>query len=158
MNFLQNEFHIRRLGKSDDTLFQQQVRLFREVFGEESSGTAPAGYLEDLLGNPAFLAFAIIHDQEVWGGATAHILPLYYQAQTEVFLYDMAIHPKHQRKGLGIKLLSFLIVYCHQEGLGEVFVAADEKDTWALNFYRAAGGTEERVLHFTYPVKSLRSE
>ena len=141
---------IRRLGKSDGAIFKQQIQLLSEVFGEESPGAAPATHLEALLENPAFIAFAIIQEQEVWGGATAYILPLYHRAKTEVFLYDIAIHPEYQRQGLGAKLLSSLITYCRQEGLGEVFVAAHEGDAGALDFYRATGGREEKVRHFTY--------
>jgi aminoglycoside 3-N-acetyltransferase I len=141
---------IRRLHKSDGAIFQQQIQLFREVFGETGPGAAPVTYLETLLENPAFIAFAILQEQEVWGGATAYILPLYQQANTEVFLYDIAIHPDYQRQGLGAKLLSSLIAWCRQEGLGEVFVAAHEKDAAALDFYRATGGQEEKVRHFTY--------
>jgi aminoglycoside 3-N-acetyltransferase I len=150
MKLFTHEPTIRRLTKSDGAIFQQQIQLFGEVFDEENPGATSAAYLETLLENPAFIAFAILQEQEVWGGATAYILPLYQQAKTEVFLYDIAIHPDYQRQGLGAKLLSSLIAHCRQEGLGEVFVATHEEDAGALDFYRATGGREEKVRHFTY--------
>jgi hypothetical protein len=52
--------------------------------------------------------------------------------------------------GLSAKFLSSLIACCRQEGLGEMFVAAHEEDAGALDFYRAAGGREEKVRHFSY--------
>ena len=39
---------------------------------------------------------------------------------------------------------------CRQKGVAEVFVAASEEDTHALDFYRSTGGAAEKVVHFTY--------
>ena len=137
---------IQHLGKTDLELFRELVRLFERVF-DETGQDVP---LEGLLENPAFIAYAAIDQGKVWGGLTAYVLPSYHHSRPEVFLYDLAIDPDHQREGLGTRLIDALREHSRREGLGEVFVAAHERDKTALEFYRATGGREEKVVHFTY--------
>ena len=137
---------IRRLGKADQQPFEQLIGLFGRVFDEP--GQAPD--LEHLLENPLFIVLAVLIGEEVCGGLTAYVLPSYRQPRPEVFVYDVAIAGDHQGQGLGTKLLDALKNHSRQEGLGPIWVAAHERDEGAVAFYRATGGVEERVVHFTY--------
>ena len=137
---------IRRLGKTDQEPFQQLIGLFGRVFDEPGAVQG----LESLLENPLFIALAILEGEEVCGGLTAYVLPSYRQPRPEVFVYDVAIDGDYQRQGLGTKLLDALKSHVRDEGLGDIWVAAHERDGGAVAFYRATGGAEERVVHFTY--------
>jgi aminoglycoside 3-N-acetyltransferase I len=133
---------VRRLGRNDLSVFQQLLALFERVFDEPGQAPDPEGLLE----SPLFIALAALQGEEVCGGLTAYILPSYRQPRPEVFVYDVAIAGTHQRQGLGTKLLDALKDYSP----GDIWVAAHERDEGALAFYRATGGAEERVVHFTY--------
>jgi aminoglycoside 3-N-acetyltransferase I len=66
-------------------------------------------------------------------------------------VYDLAILPNYQRKGIGKKLMSTLNEYCEKNGFNEVFVQAETDDFQAVNFYRTTPISEElNATHFTY--------
>ncbi|RDC64002.1 GNAT family N-acetyltransferase [Adhaeribacter pallidiroseus] len=65
-------------------------------------------------------------------------------------MYDIAVKPAFQRKGIGRQLLDTLLHYSQQNGFINVFVPANEEDTHALDFYHATGGNPEKVVYFTY--------
>jgi aminoglycoside 3-N-acetyltransferase I len=46
--------------------------------------------------------------------------------------------------------------YCKQNEIKEMFVAANEEDKNALDFYRSTGGNAEKVVHFNYEISTLR--
>jgi aminoglycoside 3-N-acetyltransferase I len=148
---LNNEaIKIKRLDKEDVSIFHKLIKLFNEVFEMQSFTSTNELYLKELLKKNEFIAFAIIHENEIIGGLTAYELPLYYSEASEVFIYDIAVKPGFQRKGLGKKLLSALKEYCNQNGIKEIFVAANEEDKHALEFYRSTRSKAERVIHFSY--------
>ena len=148
-----DNLHIKRLKPEDLLLFQKLIRIFDEVFELNGSGIPEESYLESLLQKDAFIAFAAMSDQEVAGGLTAYELPKYHSASSEIFIYDIGIRPAFQRKGVGKELLKVVKDYARRKGITEVFVAAHEEDTHALDFYHAAGGLPEKVVHFDFPVK-----
>ena len=69
---------------------------------------------------------------------------------TEIFIYDLAVHPDHQRKGVGRGLADFLRRAGRDANHGDVVVPADDEDTHALDFYRAIGGLGTPVTIFTF--------
>jgi aminoglycoside 3-N-acetyltransferase I len=141
-------FQIRQLQAKDLSLFKDLISLFAEVF-EEKSGMAPSTQLEAMLSKSEFVAMVIMCKGKIAGGLTAYELPMYQRMGSELFLYDIAVLPAFQRLGLGRQLLSALRDYCRSKGIPDFFVAADESDTHALDFYRAAGGLPARVVHFS---------
>ena len=143
-------FEIRRLGRKDAVLAQQLFRLFQEVFEEEPT-SAGTSYLKRLLGKPDFFVYAAFCEKEIVGGLTAYELPKYYSECSEMFIYDIAVKSEFQRQGLGKMMLETLQAYCRQQGIKEMFVAANEEDAQAVAFYRTTEGIAEKVLHFTYP-------
>jgi aminoglycoside 3-N-acetyltransferase I len=148
---LNNEaIQIKRLTKEDVLIFQKLIKLFNEVFEMRNTVSVNEDYLKELLKKNEFIAFTIIHENEIIGGLTAYELLMYYSEASEVFIYDIAVKPGFQRKGLGKKLLSALKEYCNQNGKKEIFVAANEEDKHALEFYRSTRGKAERVIHFSY--------
>jgi aminoglycoside 3-N-acetyltransferase I len=144
------EFQIKRLGQNDIEMTRQLFLLFEKVFEMKDFTSVNELYLTKLLQKPDFIIYVIVHNNEIIGGLTAYELPMYYSEQSEIFIYDIAIQTEFQRMGLGKKLLSIIKEYGRQNGIKEIFVAANEEDKYALDFYRSTGGKAEKVFHFTY--------
>src|SRR3712207_4134729 len=141
------ELEIKRLHDGDVLLAQQLIQLFREVFERGDELEAEPHYLAQLLRNSAFVALIALHSNKVIGGLTAYQLPMYYSAYSEMFIYDIAVSAEYQRNGIGKRLLLELKKHCQLLGIPELFVAAHEEDTHALDFYHATGGIAEKVVH-----------
>jgi aminoglycoside 3-N-acetyltransferase I len=141
---------IKRLGKKDVVLFQELILVFEEVFESESLKTPKKAYLKQLLKNPGFVVYIALNKKEVVGGLTAFELPMYYYKGSEMFIYDIAIKPKFQRKEIGKTLLVKLQQYCKKNGIKDIFVTANAEDANALQFYDTTGGKAEMVVHFNF--------
>ena len=148
MTALQN-FDVRRLAKDDIHLFQKLVDLFREVFEDDQPQTS-GSRLPALLQKSDFIAYTVLFEQEVIGGLTAYQLTNYYSGTPEIFIYDIAVSPNFQRKGIGKMLLHQIMEYCRAIGAKEIFVMAHAEDQEALEFYRKTGGEAEAVINFIY--------
>lgn len=149
---MNKEFQVKRLKKEDTAIFKKLIGIFYEVFETEKRIAVEEPYLTKILDNPGFIALCIASGDEIAGGLTAFELPMYYGENSEIFIYDIAIKSTFQRKGLGTKLLTSLEEYCRQHNINTMFVAANEEDKLALDFYHATGGTAEKVVHFNYPL------
>jgi aminoglycoside 3-N-acetyltransferase I len=143
-------FEIKRLTKEDLSSFESLINLFNVVFEEEEPTIGSKANLEKLLGNSGFIALTAVSENEIVGGLTAYILPLYYSEPSEVFLYDMAVKSEFQRMGIGKGLLQRLKEYCVINGIREFFVMAHEEDEFAVDFYHSTGGKGEKVMNFVY--------
>lgn len=142
---------LKQLRPDDIDDFIHLVRLFERVFEMQDFTMPPEPYLQNLLTREGFIVYVATHQNQVVGGLTAHVLPSYYFESSEVYLYDLAVETKFQRKGIGKKLLSALSDHCEKNNYREFFVQADVVDAHAIEFYHATGGIAERVVHFNYP-------
>lgn len=139
----------KRLTSDDLVLARRLFTLMAEVFDEESEPLDDA-YLERLLRREDFWAIAAFAGEDVVGGITAHALPMTRTASTELFIYDIAVRADHQRKGVGRLLMTALREEAASLGIRDVFVAADNEDAHALDFYRALGGVPAPVTFFSF--------
>ena len=74
-----------------------------------------------------------------------------HQAEgSEVFLYDLAVRPDRQRRGIGRSLVARLREGAAAQGADNVFVPADVEDDHALELFRALGGIASPVAIFTF--------
>jgi aminoglycoside 3-N-acetyltransferase I len=144
------EASLRRLGAGDRELARELFRTMADVF-EDGAKPLTDGYLDRLLAREEFWALAALVDNEVVGGLTAHVLPMTRSETLEVFLYDLAVKPEYQRRGIGRRLVQHLLDSAEQAGFETVFVPADNEDEGALEFYRAMGGEAAAVTIFTWP-------
>jgi aminoglycoside 3-N-acetyltransferase I len=94
--------------------------------------------------------FAAQADDKLLGGLTAHVLPMTYSELLEVFVYDVAVQRAYQRQGVGRHLISAVRELAARRDIPLVFVAADNADTNALDFYRALGATDSSMTLFTF--------
>ena len=148
------EFQIKHLGRQDVAIFQKLITVLEEAFEIKNSVKAKESYLKTMLGKPEFIAYAVLHKNEVIGGLTAYELQSYYSEQSEMFIYDIAVKPEFKRKGLGKKLMSALEQYCRQNDIKVMFVEAYEEDEQAVKFYNSTGAKAEKVVHFNYELIS----
>ncbi len=141
--------HVERLGPNDTERACRTFELLVEVFGE---GRAPVTdeYIDGLLALPSFWVFSATVGTEIVGGLTAHTLPMTSSERSEVFLYDIAVHPRFQRRGIGRRLVDALCTETSRAGIDVVFVPADDEDTHALAFYDALGATRSKVMLFEF--------
>lgn len=143
------DIRIRRLGPGDREPARALFAAMAAVF-EEKSGDLGDDYVDALLARDSFWALAAERDGEVAGGLTAHVVPLTRVEGAEVFVYDVAVATRHRRTGVGRALLGELRRLCDESGIRVAFVAADEEDVEAHDFYRALGGDGAPVTIFTF--------
>ena len=118
------------------------------VFDEECGELSDA-FVEHLLARAEFWAIAAFSGDELIGGLTAHTLPMTRSESFEIFLYDIAVRADHQRRGIGRELVAALSTAAAALGIHDLFVAADDEDAHALDFYRALGAAASPVTMFT---------
>jgi aminoglycoside 3-N-acetyltransferase I len=140
---------LQRLTSGDRAVARALFALMAQVF-EEESDELDDDYLDRLLGETNFWAIAAFVGDELVGGLTAHTLPMTRTEVAEVFIYDIAVRPEQQRRGIGRRLIAELREQAAARGIGDVFVAADNEDTHALDFYQALGGEAAAVTCFTF--------
>ena len=128
----------RRLQPGDQPLAAALFAVMAEVF-EEDRKPLSLPYLDYLLSRDDLWIIAAFANSQLIGGITAYTLPLTRTESSELFLYDLAVLPAHQRQGAGTRLVKALRN-----------AAADNEDTHALDFYRAVGGTVSPVTFFTF--------
>jgi aminoglycoside 3-N-acetyltransferase I len=139
-----------RLTRDDREWARALFALLAGAFGETGEPLSDA-YLDRLLGRPEFWAVAALaEDGSVVGGLTAHTLPMTRAEAAEVFIFDIAVRPDHRRRGVGRQLVAALRDAAAAQGIADVFVAADDDDQHALDFYRALGGAPSPVTIFTF--------
>jgi aminoglycoside 3-N-acetyltransferase I len=117
---------------------------------EEDCARLSDEVVDRLLARVEFWAIAAFSGDEIVGGITAHTLPMTRTGSSEVFIYDLAVRADHQRKGIGRQLVTQLRKEAAAVGIVDVFVAADNDDFHALDFYRALGGAAAPVTIFTF--------
>lgn len=147
-----NTLEIIRLTPAEVARAQELFALFRDVFEIEEETGASDTHIGKLLAKPDFMAFVAVLDDTVVGGLTAHELLYVHADQSEAFIYDIAIDPKQQRKGIGRQLLQALQQHCIEKGIGTIFVDAVADEQHAVDFYTSTGGESVKVIQFTYPV------
>ena len=144
------EIRVRRLTSSDREAAQELFVLMEEVF-EEKATRLNDDYVDQLLRRDEFWALAAVVDDVIVGGITAHKLPMTRTESSELFVYDIAVQSQYQRMGVGSRLFNTLRAEALEAGGYAVFVAADDDDAHALDFYRALGGKASPVTIFNFP-------
>lgn len=145
-----DDFRVLRLSTADRDLARVTFRLMVEVFGEEPAEPLTDDYIDLLLEPESFWAMAAVSGTTPVGGLTAHTLTMTRSQSSELFIYDLAVHPNHRRKGVGAALVSKLRVEAMAAGIQNVFVPAEADDQDAVSFYEAQHGDSEAVTIFTF--------
>lgn len=104
-------------------------------------------YLRRLLQDGGFVAIAAFNDKEVVGGLAGYVLRKFEQPRSECYIYDLAVHPAYQRRGLATLMIEHLKAECRDRGVNVVYVQADYGDEAAVALYTKLG-VRENVMHF----------
>jgi aminoglycoside 3-N-acetyltransferase I len=143
------EINLIRSDKLEE--LNQLISVFESVFEMEPLIRPSRSHLQKLLHKEDFFAVVAKANQQIVGGLTVYVLNQSYAEKPLAYIYDLAVLPEFQRKGLGKRLVEFTNDYCRERGFEEVFVQADKVDDYALDFYRSTAPTaEEEVIHFYY--------
>lgn len=142
---------IRRLRVSDQDVASSVTRVMASTFGE-GNGSFSAR-LARLLKNDNFWIYGAFDNGQPVGGLTAHVIPVTREEGEELFIYDIAVQPSHQRQGIGGKLMTAALLAAKENGLLSAFVPADNDDEHALDFYKAMGGEAQPVTFFNFDPK-----
>ena len=143
------DIQIERLGAADLDRARQLFLTLSEIFETESTPLSDT-YLSKLLARDDFWALAATVEGQLVGGLTAHTLFLTRAEMAELFIYDIAVLPDFQRRGIGRQLVAALRTQAAAQGITVVFVPADNEDTHALDFYQSLGGEPQPVTIFTF--------
>jgi aminoglycoside 3-N-acetyltransferase I len=138
-----------RLQPGDRDLARALFALMADVFDEPCEMISD-GYLDRLLAREDFWALAAFEGDQIIGGITAHSLPMTRTETAEMFVYDLAVRRDRQRTGVGRQLVADLQARGAVHGIANLFVAADNDDVQALDFYRALGGAPSPVTFFAF--------
>jgi aminoglycoside 3-N-acetyltransferase I len=141
--------HIRRLSAGDGELARSLFTVMAGVFGECASPVSLA-YAAALVAREDALVVAALSDGQPIAGLTAFVLPLTRSELAELFIYDIAVLPAHQRRGIGRRLVETARELAGAAGVATAWVPADNEDVHALEFYRAIGGAPTPVTVFTF--------
>jgi aminoglycoside 3-N-acetyltransferase I len=144
---------IERLGSSDPSEARRLFSMLAETFHEERDLLSDA-YLDQLLGREDFWALAAFSGDDIVGGVTAHTLPMTRQESSEMFVFDIAVRSDHRKKGIGRLLLETLSKRASESGIRELFLAADDADEHALEFYRRLGGVFTPASMFVFSTRN----
>lgn len=149
---------VRRLGPADLFPFRAMQAVYADAFDDAESYLArpPSdAYVTRWLSSSAHILLVAEADGEVVAGLTAYVLEKAEQERAEVYLFDLAVHERHRRRGIATALIRELQALGAELGAWVIFVQADHGDEPAIALYESLG-TREEVLHFDVPVARRR--
>lgn len=106
-------------------------------------------YLKTMVDNTAVVVFGAREQEKMVGGLVAFEMTPIHGAK-EFYIYDIAVHPDYQKRGIGKLLMEKLSQEGKVRGVQAMFVEAESEDVGAVAFYRAIGGEEVSVNHFNF--------
>jgi len=120
----------------------------------QEAGSLSYPYLEKLCESKHFHAFFAQSDNLIIGGLTIYVLDQYYTEHPLAYIYDLAVRPQFQRKGIGKELVTFALNYCQRHNIRGAFVQAELMDEDGVEFYRSTHPDQElQVVQFYYDLK-----
>ena len=70
----------------------------------------------------------------------------------EMFLNELGVDPKFQRRGIATALIQELIQLCKTRGCSEMWVGTEETNLPAVRTYEKTGAKRENFVLFTYQI------
>jgi ribosomal protein S18 acetylase RimI-like enzyme len=105
------------------------------------------------LADPAVLFWVARQDGEVAGFLYCLLVPLRSSEEQELLLYEIGVRRECRRRGVGRLLLDHMEGWMRTNGVGEVWVFADNQV--AVNFYRSRefAVAESQPVYMTHRVR-----
>jgi aminoglycoside 3-N-acetyltransferase I len=138
---------IRLLAPGDEELLVTAADLFNEVALKPEDAASR-------LADPSFVMVVAMHESgEMMGRIYGHVLNRI--DVSDLFLYEVDVSDKYQRRGAATEMLERLKALCIERGYGEMFVLTEVSNDAGNGFYAAVGGVTEgspaNVYVFTTP-------
>lgn len=123
------------------------------LLDDPAERTAARAYLRD----PANLFLLAVERDEAVGFLRATALRQPHTRRPQMFLYEIAVLPKAQRRGIARALIQRLIRYCRNRGFEEIFVFTSPNNRPAVRLYRSTGGVTETDADRMYVYRLIRA-
>jgi ribosomal protein S18 acetylase RimI-like enzyme len=140
------EFSIRKLEPEDAATGVETVKYFA---GKDAS----LEYLQRFLSNPANYLIVAEVENKLAGFLLAHRLERLKEESFKLFIYEIDVDKKFQRRGIGTALIEFAKNIVRQERMLNAFVFTSYSNAGAVEFYKSTGAKIENGddLMFVYP-------
>lgn len=89
------------------------------------------------LANPSVLHWVAWEADTIAGFLLCHVIALRVEEPRELLLYEIGVRAAFRRRGVGKALVDTMTAWMDEEGVGVVWVCADNPG--AVAFYRACG-------------------
>ena len=90
--------------------------------------------LEELIANPLFELYLLEIAGDIAGMVSLHYIETL--AKKSAWVEDVVIHPKHQGKGLGKKIMKHVIGEAKKKGVKHIDLTSNPRRVAANHFYR----------------------
>ena len=134
MGKVDDDVIIRRLGRHDDNVVLDAADLFDNQPRQE--------WVDDFLRRPAHHLFVACRGDRAIGFVSG-VEMTHPDKGTEMFVYELAVAPDQQRRGVARALLDRLAALARERGCYGMWVLTDDDNVAALAAYRSAGASEE---------------
>jgi GNAT superfamily N-acetyltransferase len=140
-------FSLQKLGPAEMAEARQLFEMWRREDNVQKPAPSDPALLQ-LLARSDFHVVTALSEGEVVGGLTAYQLPMYTEAATELFVYEVGVAETHRRQGVGRALIEWARELCRSRRLSAMYVPALAHDDRAVAFYLATGLKREDVAWF----------
>lgn len=124
--------HSPRLLVPDELSKAREVLdLFGEVFEEPEtycSAQPSDAYLTSALRDGRFFMVVVEEAGFIVGALTFYELFKFEQARSELFIYDLAVHADHRRRGIATAMIEFVRTLARERGAYLVWVQSESDD------------------------------
>jgi len=123
------------LAPGDEDLLVTAADLFSEVALKATDAAR-------LLADPSFIMIVAMDESgEMMGRIYGHVLNRI--GVSDLFLYEVDVSDKYQRRGAATTMLDRLKALCAKRGYGEMFVLTEVSNEAGNGLYAAAGAVTE---------------
>ncbi len=141
----------RRLGPGDTQTATDLLHVFAVSFDDLGvyDKIPKSSYVESVLSEENTVVL-VAEDESglVAGGILAYILKKLEQEHSEIYLYDLAVHPQHRRRGVATALIDSLRDVARRNDATVIFVQADADDEAAIRLYSKLASEHITPHHF----------
>lgn len=118
-------------------LDEKEIDLMKEVL-EDDNMSFNTNNLRKFVNDNHSFGFIAKEDKKILGFAYAYSL-LRPDGKNMFYLHSVGLLPQYQNKGVGTKLLQFIIKYAKENNYSEVFVITDKGNPRACHVYEKVG-------------------
>ena len=143
-------YSIKILSPVEFQLAQELFLAFQKDDGVEKPTSAPDRYIRDLLSRTDFHVIVALAAKKVVGGLVAYELPMFKEATSEMYLFELGVNEDYRRRGIGSALIENLKEVSARKKIKIMYVGAWADNLPAVELYKKTGGNGRDVMEFTY--------